>query len=91
MISSDLSLRQGVRQTPDFERIESHQYGTAVARVELDDKSSKRNEGANMESADVARIATAGLREYGVPLSLVGVSIVPSSDPQDDDPGGVQP
>jgi hypothetical protein len=29
-----------------------------------------------MESADVARIAAAVLREYGVPLSLVGVSIV---------------
>jgi hypothetical protein len=32
-----------------------------------------------MESAEVARIATAVLREYGVPLSLVGVSIAPRS------------
>jgi hypothetical protein len=32
-----------------------------------------------MESTEVARIATAVIREYGVPLSVVGVSIVPHS------------
>jgi hypothetical protein len=32
-----------------------------------------------MESADVARPATAVLREYGVPVSLVGVLIEPPS------------
>ena len=32
-----------------------------------------------MESAEVARIATAVIREYGVPLSVVGVSIAPRS------------
>jgi hypothetical protein len=32
-----------------------------------------------MESADVARISTAVLREYGVPLVFVGVSIAPPS------------
>jgi hypothetical protein len=32
-----------------------------------------------VESADVARIATAVLREYGVPLAFVGVSIAPLS------------
>jgi hypothetical protein len=39
----------------------------------------KDNAGENMESAEVVRIATAVLREYGVPLSLASVSMAPGS------------
>jgi hypothetical protein len=53
------------------------QHFAASPAVEQKDNAGEAGE--NMESAEVVRIATAVLREYGVPLSLAGVSMAPGS------------